>query len=95
MKSESPGSCSAEPFAGAGLLIGVQQVALRLGVHRDTIVRMAKRGDMPPVRRAGGLRFRTDEIRTWWASGCARWAPSGSAPAEGLGNKRRQHATDH
>jgi excisionase family DNA binding protein len=45
-----------------------RQVADRLGVAPDTILRWTRRGELPAVKLPGGaVRFREDELEMWLA----------------------------
>jgi excisionase family DNA binding protein len=46
--------------------LSVDDVATRLGVHRDTVRRLAARGALPPPRKiAGCTRWLESEITSW------------------------------
>jgi excisionase family DNA binding protein len=47
-------------------LLTARQVADRLGVSAETVLRWTRRGDLPGFRLPGGaLRFREDELDIW------------------------------
>ena len=43
----------------------VTEVSRFLGLHRNTVYRLAKKGAIPAIRRGRLIRFRKDEIETW------------------------------
>jgi excisionase family DNA binding protein len=47
-------------------LLTARQVADRLGVSAETVLRWTRRGELPGFRLPGGaLRFREDELEDW------------------------------
>jgi excisionase family DNA binding protein len=49
-------------------LLTARQVADRLGVSAETVLRWTRRGDLPGFRLPGGaLRFREDDLDQWLA----------------------------
>ena len=49
-------------------LLTARQVADRLGVSTETVLRWTRRGDLPGFRLPGGaLRFREDDLEHWLA----------------------------
>ena len=49
-------------------LLTARQVADRLGVSTETVLRWTRRGDLPGFRLPGGaLRFREDDLAEWLA----------------------------
>jgi excisionase family DNA binding protein len=49
-----------------GRLLTARDVADRLGVHPETVLRWTRRGGLPAIRLPGGaIRYREDEIDGW------------------------------
>jgi excisionase family DNA binding protein len=49
-----------------GPLLTAREVAELLGVHAETVLRWARRGQLPAIRLPSGqIRFREDEIEAW------------------------------
>ena len=47
-------------------LLTAREIAQRLGVSAETVLRWARRGEVPFIRLPGGaIRFREDEIEEW------------------------------
>jgi excisionase family DNA binding protein len=47
-------------------LLTAREVADHLGVSAETVLRWARRGELPAVRLPGGaIRFRTDALEAW------------------------------
>jgi excisionase family DNA binding protein len=79
-------------------LLTARDLAERLGVSTETILRWTRRGELPAVRLPGGaIRYREEELEAWLDERAApavagayrpsgRKAPPGSArtPTEGL-----------
>jgi excisionase family DNA binding protein len=52
----------------ADRLLTAREVAELLGVSVETVLRWARRGELPAIRLPGGaLRFRVDELDAWLA----------------------------
>lgn len=82
----------AEPVAGgsytAALMepwIGVDDLAMVLGVSTDWVYEKAASGDLPSYKFGGHRRFRVSEVESW-ASNCA----SGRMEGSGTDEKRRR-----
>jgi excisionase family DNA binding protein len=65
--------------------IGVDDLALVLGVSTDWVYEKAASGELPSYKFGGHRRFRVSEVETW-ASGCAR----GNMTRAGTERKARQ-----
>jgi excisionase family DNA binding protein len=50
---------------GAGRLLTPEDLAELLGVDRETIYRMARRGELPAIKVARHWRFRAERIERW------------------------------
>lgn len=49
-----------------GRLLTAREVADRLGVHPETVLRWTRRGELPARRLPGGaIRYREDELDEW------------------------------
>lgn len=72
------GTETANVDAHEPLLVDANDAAAMLGVSRSKLYKMKSSGQLPlPVRFAGGVRWRVDELRAWVDSGCPsceRWA---------------------
>jgi predicted DNA-binding transcriptional regulator AlpA len=53
--------------------IGANRVARQLGLSYATVLAASSRGELPPLYRVGGRRFRQTDIERWLASGCKPW----------------------
>jgi excisionase family DNA binding protein len=50
----------------AGVLLSAREVALRLGVSTETVLRWTRCGELPGFRLPGGaLRYRHEELEAW------------------------------
>jgi excisionase family DNA binding protein len=59
-------------------LLSAREVSAVLGVHPETVLRWARRGQLPAIRLPGGaIRFREDEIDGWLGK---RATPTRSLP---------------
>jgi excisionase family DNA binding protein len=51
-----------------GPLLTAREVADLLGVHTETVLRWARRGELPAIRLPGGaIRFRDEALEAWLA----------------------------
>lgn len=64
-------------------LLDARQAAARLGLHPETLVRMARDGRVPAVKAGREWRFRSDQLTVQPAAGTSPPSPSLAA--------RRQH----
>jgi excisionase family DNA binding protein len=47
------------------LLLGVREAARALAIGQQTLLRLARAGDVPCVRIGRSVRFRPSDLRTW------------------------------
>ena len=71
MSIAAPPVCAPAENPNPHFLIGVEQVAKRLGISVRTIWRLDAAGKLPePIRISGSVRWRSVEITAWIEGGC-------------------------
>jgi excisionase family DNA binding protein len=78
-----PPNGSSQQIAAVEPWIGVDELALALGVSTDWVYEKAAAGELPSYKFGGHRRFRISEVEGW-ASQCAsgKMAPAVPRPAE-------------
>jgi len=73
-----------------GPLLTARQVADRLEVSPETVLRWRRRGELPAIRLPGGaIRFREDEINNWLDERTTPRRGSANHPVQGAAQRLR------